>query len=243
VDALTFYFPEYFLAEWFERERNEKVTIWCFQKEGAEPLIQNYKILVQHLEIDCIILIDGGVDSLMHGDEPLPGTLIEDSLSLLAVSELPDVPVQIVACVGLGIEPEVGFNHLFENMAQLIRSQAFHGSCSLVQTMPAYKRYYEAVMYAFEKQPVNPSVICSSIVAATSGEYGDFHLTERTHGSRLNISPLMPIYWFFDAHAVFKNNLLIPRLRGTETLMDTWRAMMALLYAVERRRPAPAPLP
>jgi len=108
------YFPEYFLAEWFYDERNEEVTIWCFEKTGARPLIKNYQRLVQHLGIDAIIQVDGGVDSLMHGDEPQPGTIFEDSLSLLAVNELKTVPVRLTACLGLGIEPEVDYPYLFE---------------------------------------------------------------------------------------------------------------------------------
>src|SRR5579859_3409629 len=108
IEGVFDYFPEYYLAQWFYEERNEEITIWCFEKTGARPLIKNYQTLVKHLGIDGILLIDGGVDSLMRGDEPEPGTLLEDSLSLLAVNELKQVPVRFTACLGLGIESEVG---------------------------------------------------------------------------------------------------------------------------------------
>ena len=243
INDVFFYFPEYYLSEWFEYERNEEITIWCFEKTGARPLIENYKTLVRHLEIDCIVLVDGGVDSLMHGDEPLPGTILEDSLSMLAVNELTGVPVRIVACVGLGIEPEVGHTYLFENMAQLIKAQVFRGSCSLIQSMPVYQQYHEAVMYAFERQPGAESVICSSIVAATRGEYGNFHLTKRTQGSILNISPLMSIYWFFDMVGVVEQNVLIPHLRDTHTIVDSWRKLMVAKKLFSPRKSPPYPLP
>jgi hypothetical protein len=35
----------------------------------VRPLLESYQALVKHLAIDGIILIDGGVDSLLHGDE------------------------------------------------------------------------------------------------------------------------------------------------------------------------------
>src|SRR5215813_14084469 len=77
VQGIFDYFPEYYLAEWFYDERNEDVMIWCFEKTGARPLIKNYQLLTKHLGIDAIILVDGGVDSLMHGDEAQHGTIFE----------------------------------------------------------------------------------------------------------------------------------------------------------------------
>lgn len=62
--GLVFYFPELYLAQWFQEKRNEAVTIWCFHKTGTRPLLENYRVLVEHLSIDGILLIDGGVDSL-----------------------------------------------------------------------------------------------------------------------------------------------------------------------------------
>src|SRR5258708_4833171 len=141
IEGLFDYFPEYYLAQWFDDERNEDMTIWCFEKTGARPLIKNYQVLVKHLGIDGIILIDGGVDSLMRGDEPEPGTLLEDCLSLLAVNELKQVPVRLTACLGLGIETEVGYPYVFENIADLIRMGGFRGTCSLIKDMPCYKQF------------------------------------------------------------------------------------------------------
>lgn len=167
------YFPEYYLSQWFYDERNEEVTIWCFEKTGARPLIKNYAVLVEHLGVDAVILVDGGVDSLMCGDEPEPGTMFEDTLSLLAVNELKHIPVRLIACVGLGIEPEVGYEHLFENIAVATQLDAFKGSCSLLKTMSSYQQFEEAVLYTFDQQPEFASVICSSLISAVRGAYGN----------------------------------------------------------------------
>jgi hypothetical protein len=60
------YFPELYLAKWFKEKRNEKITIWSFHKTGTGPLLENYKTLIKHLNLDGIILIDGGFDSLIR---------------------------------------------------------------------------------------------------------------------------------------------------------------------------------
>src|SRR5215207_2739565 len=69
VTKETWYFPEQHLAHWFQQSQGQAVTIWCFGKTGAAPLLENYVALVEHLGIDGILLIDGGVDSLLRGDE------------------------------------------------------------------------------------------------------------------------------------------------------------------------------
>ena len=106
-NELAVYFPELYLARWFRNVVQEETVIWCFQKTGAKPLLQNYRILQNYLNLDCIILVDGGVDSLVRGDEPATGTLIEDATSLFAVNELKEVPTKIICCVGLGAEPDL----------------------------------------------------------------------------------------------------------------------------------------
>lgn len=225
VENIDDYFPEYHLSEWFYNERNDFVTIWCFQKTGARPLIKNYKLLVEHLGIDCIILIDGGVDSLMRGDEKDAGTLLEDTLSIIAVNELHDVPLKFLVCLGLGIEYEVDYAHVFKNIAHLTKQEAFLGTCSLLKQMPVFQQYKGAVLYTFDQQAKYPSVICSSVISAVNGEYGNFHLIKRTHGRELHISPLMSIYWFFDLPIVAKNNLLLKALIFTTTIDDAWHKM------------------
>src|SRR5262249_27869219 len=99
LDSWLPYFPERFLSQWFREKRGEEVTIWAFQKTGVRPLLDSYLALVDHLGIDGVLLIDGGVDSLLHGDEAQTGTLIEDSISLCAVKELKKVRLRMIACL------------------------------------------------------------------------------------------------------------------------------------------------
>ena len=241
--GLAIYFPEQYLAQWFVREVHQEVVIWSFQKSGAGPLLENYRLLRDHLDLDCIILVDGGVDSLIRGDEPATGTLIEDATSLFAVNELQEVSAKLVCCLGFGIEPDLSYYHILENIAALTAAGGFRGSCSLTPEMKCYQLYEQAVRHAQGVRLQDPSVINSSIVSSVQGHYGDWHMTEKTKGSRLWISPLMGMYWFFDLLTVARQNLYLPSLRGTETFMDAMMAYMASAGSLPRRKWDRIPLP
>jgi len=62
------------------------------------------------------------------------------------------------------------------------------------------------------------SVICSSIISALEGYYGDHHRTRRTLGSELWINPLMLLYLAFDVSKVTENILYFDKLGGCATI-------------------------
>jgi hypothetical protein len=239
----TTYFPELYLSRWFKEKRGEAVTIWSFENTGVRPLLENYQTLVEHLAIDGILLIDGGVDSLLRGDEAEIATLLEDSVSLLAVNELKSVTLKLIACLGFGAERDMNYAQIFENMAKINELGGFLGSCSLTRQMEVYQTYEEAVIYAHEQPFQDPSVINASVVSAVRGHFGNHHLTEKTRGSRLWISPLMPIYWFFDLPIVARRNMLYSALRWTDTLMQAYKGLLQARRGFSTRKPTKIPLP
>lgn len=97
----TGYFPEKYLADWF-KSQNEDITIYAFESTGVKPLLANYETLVQQLQLDTVIFVDGGTDSLMRGDEDGLGTPNEDMSSITTVSQL-NIPRKILACLGFGV--------------------------------------------------------------------------------------------------------------------------------------------
>lgn len=238
--SVLIYFPELHLARWLRESRGEEATIWCFQAEGARPLLDAYRTLADRLQLDGVLLVDGGVDSLMRGNEAQIGTALEDGISLAAVDALPDIPLRMLACLGFGTEEDVSHAHVLENIAALTQAGAFLGVCALVGRMESVRAYEEAVAYAHERRGQDPSVVNSSIVAAVQGHYGDYHATEKTHGSRLTLSPLMPLYWFFDLPAVAGRNLFLPELRHGDTRRDGLAALARMRNLVPRR-PDPRP--
>ncbi len=209
------YYPEGYLAQWFQKVHGDDVTVWMLVGEGVVPLIKGYQALVEHLKIDAVLLVDGGVDSLMRGDEVGAGTLVEDSISLAAVDAL-DVPVKMLACIGFGTEQEekVCHYHALANIAALAKAGGFLGSCALTPQMDVFQQYEAACRYVWEQPGHDKSHISTRIIPSVHGEFGQYRMYP-DHPYVPFISPLMSLYWFFDARVVIQHSLLIPRIRQT----------------------------
>lgn len=234
----TRYFPEGHLCRWFHEVRGEAVPVYCFDRTGAKPLAAAYRNLVAELGgVDAVVLVDGGTDSLMRGDEDGLGTPEEDSVSLFAADRLEGVATKMLVCLGFGVDTFHGVSHglFLEAVAALARGGAYLGAWSLLPTMPEVILYKEAAEYAHRKMFNHPSIVNSSVLSAVEGRFGDYHATGRTEGSELFINPLMALYWAFDLAAVARRNLYLDRLAETA---DYTEVVMAIhKYRVADRSP------
>src|SRR5262245_1872586 len=71
------YCPEAWLARWLDGEyprADGEHVVWSFDKTGVRPLARAYRALVERLAIDAIVLVDGGIDAMLRGDETSLGT-------------------------------------------------------------------------------------------------------------------------------------------------------------------------
>ena len=127
-------------------------------------------------------------------------------------------------------------------MADLARRDVFLGACALTRAMPEYRAYEDAVMMVHQQRYQDPSVINASIVSAVRGEFGDFHLTEKTRGSRLWISPLMSLYWFYDFAGVVAQHAVLPFIRESITFQDAIHSALTALEQLNTRRVSNIPL-
>ncbi len=229
------YFPEKYLAAWLRR-RSLHSDVYCFDKVGVRPLREAYAYLVKELSIDTVILIDGGTDILMRGDEAGLGTPAEDMTSLAAVHGL-DVPTKLVSCLGFGIDAFHGVchAHFLENVAALEQTGGWLGTHSLHLAMPDVAMFRDAVEFAHDQMPHRQSIVNGSIVSALEGRFGNFQRTERTGGSELFINPLMAMYWHFDLTAVAERSLYLRMLEETETVFDVQLRIEAFQKAVKSR--------
>jgi hypothetical protein len=235
------YFPERRLAEWFAH-RGAAVAVYAFEKVGVAPLREAYQALALHLAVDALILVDGGTDILMRGDEAGLGTPVEDMSSLAAVSVL-DIPRKVVACIGFGIDAFHGVchAHFLENVAALTREGAFHGAFSVLPSMPEAQAFMDAVDYAQRRTPSRPSIVNGSIVAAVRGDFGDVQFTSRTRGSELFVNPLMSLYFSFDLEGVVRHSLYLPDLENTQSAFDVAARIEAFRHRVDPRPHRPIP--
>lgn len=215
------YFPEVYLSQWLS-DRYGETPIYALERTGVKPVLAAYEWLVQTLQPDTLILIDGGTDSLLRGDEIGLGTPQEDMASLFAANAVKGVARKHLVSLGFGIDTFHGVchAHFLENVAALIADDAYLGAWSLMHEMEEFRLYREVCEFVTARMPRQPSIVNASIIAAATGGFGDQHATKRTEGSELFINPLMTFYWSFQLEAVARHNLYLDRLAETTTYQE-----------------------
>jgi len=223
--AASKYFPEMHLAGWLSRESKEEVSIFCIEPAGVEAVSAGLRWLVENFKPDAVVLVDGGTDSLMRGDEAGLGTPEGDMATLLAVDSLSQPIAKFLLCLGFGIDSHHGVchAHVLENVAALIANDGFLGGWSMDRNTAEFQFFRDACDYVFARLPQQPSIVNTSVIAAATGAFGDHHSTRRTEGSTLFINPLMAFYWAFHLQAVARRNLILDRIRNTQTAADVAR--------------------
>jgi hypothetical protein len=167
------------------------------------------------------VLVDGGTDILMRGDEAGLGTPVEDMTSLAAAAGL-DVGIKVVCCLGFGIDAYHGVNHtqVLENIAALDRDGAYLGALSLPGASREAVLYRDAVAHAQAATPLRPSIVNGQIAAATAGQVGDVQFTRRTEGSALFVNPLMVVYFSFDLDGLARRSLYLHDLEDPDSMRE-----------------------
>jgi hypothetical protein len=202
------YCPEAHLARFLGQR------IWCFDKTGVRPLVAAYRALVDRLAIDAVILVDGGIDAVLRGDETSLGTPSEDLASLAAATSL-GIPV-VLACVGMTAELRDGIAHaqVFERIAELTREGGYLGASSLVPGTPGTDEYVMAVKTVFVGQDrQKQSHVHKVILQALEGSFGPT-------APHVWLSALAPMFWFFDARIAARTHTFLDDLRATDSIWD-----------------------
>jgi hypothetical protein len=235
------YFPERRLAQWLA-ERDHPSTVYTFEKVGVRPLRAAYARLVEELSVQSIVLVDGGTDILMRGDEEGLGTPEEDMSSLAAVSKLPGIE-SFVASIGFGVDAFHGVchAHFLENVAAIERDGGYLGAFAVTAAMPEGREYLSAVSHANGGTPGRGSIVNGSIAAAVEGQFGNIPLSERTAQSELFINPLMALYFAFDLPVLAKQSLYLHLLEDTETIFEVGARIRAFRNTIQRRPRVPIP--
>ncbi|KAA5838392.1 DUF1152 domain-containing protein [Saccharopolyspora hirsuta] len=222
------YFPERTLARWLA-SRELPSTVYAFPKTGVRPLRAAYSALVARLDLDAIVLVDGGNDILLRGDEEGLGTPEEDMTSLAAVAGLPGDLERLVVCLGFGVDAYHGVchAHVLENLAGLERDGSYLGALSIPANSAEGAAYLDAVAHAQAATPRRPSIVNGQIAAAIRGEFGDVHITDRTGGSELFVNPLMSLYFTVDLPGLARSIGYLPHLEGTDRAHEVVQVIRA----------------
>ncbi|WP_280725317.1 DUF1152 domain-containing protein [Kitasatospora sp. MAA4] len=232
------YFPERTLARWLRRHAMPD-TVWAFAPVGVQPLRAAYRALIAHLDIDAVVLVDGGTDILMCGDEMGLGTPEEDMASLAAVAGLDGLVERLVVCLGFGVDAYHGVSHalVLENLAALARTGDYLGALSLPRDSREGVLYLDAVADAQAATPERPSIVQGSVAAALSGEFGDVRFTDRTRNSELFVNPLMAVYFTVTVSGLAARNRYLDRLERTVLMRQISSVIAEFRDELPRQRP------
>jgi hypothetical protein len=216
------YFPEKFVIDWLGRRGETSMPMIAFSRTiGVADRIKAFRAAIEAYDIDAIVLVDGGTDSLIFGDEPGLGTITEDASSCVAANEL-GLERAYLACLGFGVDHFHNVSHyaFLENAATMIRDGGFLGTFSLLREHPEGAALLDLVDYANERLPQFGSIVCNSIASAVRGEFGNYHATARTGGSELFINPLMAQYWCFRLRNVVARMHFAEAVKGTRMMQQ-----------------------
>lgn len=229
------YFPERVLATWLASE-NQPSTVYALPRVGVRPLRLAYLSLLSHLGTDAVVLVDGGTDILLRGDEVGLGTPEEDMASLAALAGIDGVD-RLVASIGFGVDTYHGVCHslVLENLAALTRDGTYLGAFSVPPGSPEAQAYLRAVDHATAAMPRRPSIVNGQIAASLRGEFGDSQFTDRTAGSELFVNPLMSLYFTLDLPGLAASVGYLPLLADTIHLAEVGMAIRQHREHLERR--------
>jgi hypothetical protein len=203
----------------------------------VRPLRDAYKHIARKHGIDTVVLVDGGTDSLMFGNEEGLGTPQEDSCSMAAAFRS-GITHQFLLSIGFGIDHFHGVSHFrfLENVALLAKEGGYLGMWQLMKEMPEAQRFMDLVAFANQRCASRPSIVCNSILAALQGNYGDVHFSERTKGSHLWINPLMAAYWAFDLRKVIERVEYYPLIKYTNSMNELSIELQRYRHGLEEKR-------
>lgn len=213
------------LAMWFA-SRGKDVSLYCFKAGGVLEILAHYESLISLLNLDAIVLVDGGTDSLMRGDEPGLGSPGEDVASLGA-AHLLKLPTRLIACLGFGLDAHHHVCHAYvlEAAAELTASGDFLGMFSLLAGMPELEFLADCVSFTAHRKETRPSIIAGSVVAAAQGKFGNHHTSSRTSGSKMFVNPLMSTYWSFEVDGLARRCLYLEPLLRTRNRGEITRVI------------------
>jgi hypothetical protein len=180
------YFPELTLA------KQLKIPIYVFREVPPQMLYDAYTSLIHKLNIDTIILVDGGTDSLLFGDEKEVGSPLEDLTSVVTIVKISQMFSEIkcyLYCTALYID-DIDMNMFYRNISTLMKNDGFVGFYSMNKS---------SLLKNILENTSPKSIINESIVASMNGEFGRYKnpkLSERIIDDDFpTINPLVASYW------------------------------------------------
>ncbi len=204
-----------------------------YARAFSVPLLRAlYDQLIRAHSIDAIVIVDGGSDSLMAGDEEGLGDPIEDAVSVTTVASLEPQIVKILVSVGLGTDR---YNHVSDAaslraIAELTQMGGFLGAVSVEPSNMSYRFYRDCLEHIYRGQGFR-SVLSGTIASAIEGWFGRDRVPPLIQGrvkkGELFIWPVMSVLWGFDVDSVARRSLIAKWIIGCQTVRECTDALLA----------------
>lgn len=224
------YGPEVYVSSFLDARYPDDAPHFVYAYNARRFSIPNlrdfYSQIIAEHQIDAIVLVDGGSDSLMVGDEEGLGDPIEDAVSVAAVADLEGLKEKILLSISLGTDRylHVSDASSLRAVAELTRSGGFLGSVSIEPASAAHEFYKACIQHIYQRQTFR-SVHVGMIMAAIEGFFAAEAMPPELAESRASqehmfIWPVMAVLWAFDINAVDQRSQLTGWLRQQEDLSE-----------------------
>lgn len=177
-----------------------------------------------------MILVDGGSDSLMVGDEEGLGDPIEDCVSVTTVALLEEVRPKVLISLGLGCDR---FNHVSDAaslraVAELTAEGGFLGAVAMEPTSPGFLFYRDCLDHINSRQQFR-SVLAGAIASAGEWHFGGdsipSRLQSRVAPGQIFLWPLMSVLWAFDVEKVAARSRMSKWIRNSTSVRQCYWAV------------------
>ncbi len=203
-------------------------------KESRSKVLGAVEWLVENYDVETMISVDLGGDSLIFGDEPLVGSWKEDmaSLSILAEVSRKGFTRTYLAVAVLGGEAGgrgLSLPHLAENIERLLRDNAYCGY---------YEPHGQVLKKTLQVLPMllkrTPSAMLTLYLDSLRGNIGmrEYHV--------LYLQGKYPVKPYYKYHFFFNPATVCRRSRFCQHMLKYWRqgARTDLLRKRIRRKPS-----
>ena len=192
------YFPEKYLCEWFSAQGQE-VQIYCTERTGPKNLSLCYSKICEAHNLNLILLVDHGSDSLLAGNEKEIGTYLEDMLTIIAAQRTGTEAVLCNLVLGYDRHSGVSDCSSFRALAEVTAAGGALGNCSLGKKMPEVQKYVQACEFVEHRMPWTngQGLFLRNALEGNFGHVDLYHLPHRTF-----INPIMTQIFFSDLKAV-----------------------------------------
>lgn len=85
-----------------------------------------------------------------------------------------------------------------------------------------FQWYEQACRYVWEKPDHQKSHVSTRIIPAVHGEFGNVHMYPAAGQPQILVSPLMSLYWFFDAKVVIEHSLILDAVRDAASVGEAF---------------------